>query len=40
MRTVDADLIKGARSFGAKDQQTFLTVAFPVTIPVILTGCA
>ncbi|MFU2016146.1 ABC transporter permease subunit [Peribacillus butanolivorans] len=38
MRTVDGDLIKGARSFGAKDQQIFLTVAFPATIPVILTG--
>ncbi|MFE4897855.1 ABC transporter permease [Peribacillus butanolivorans] len=38
MRTVDADLIKGARSFGEKDQQIFLTVSFPATIPVILTG--
>ncbi|MDO7486978.1 ABC transporter permease subunit [Peribacillus frigoritolerans] len=30
--------MKGARSFGAKDQQTFLTVAFSATIPIILTG--
>ncbi|MGG3557914.1 hypothetical protein ABES23_14875 [Peribacillus frigoritolerans] len=40
MRTVDAVLIKGARSFRAKEQQTYLTVAFPATIPVILTGCS
>jgi ABC-type nitrate/sulfonate/bicarbonate transport system permease component len=38
MRTIDADYIKAARSFGAKDKQIFLTVALPSSIPLILTG--
>jgi ABC-type nitrate/sulfonate/bicarbonate transport system permease component len=38
IRTVDADLIKAARSFGAKDLQIFRTVALPACIPLILTG--
>ncbi len=38
MRTVDADLIKAARSFGARDRQIFTTVALPASIPLVLTG--
>lgn len=38
MRTVDADLIKTARSFGARDLEMFKTVALPASVPLILTG--
>jgi NitT/TauT family transport system permease protein len=38
MRTLNADFIKVARSFGATDRQLFLTVALPSSIPLLLTG--
>ena len=38
MRTLNADFIKVARSFGATDRQLFLTVALPSSIPMLLTG--
>ena len=38
MRTIDADFIKVARSFGATDRQLFLTVALPSSVPLLLTG--
>jgi ABC-type nitrate/sulfonate/bicarbonate transport system permease component len=38
MRTLNADFIKVARSFGASDRQLFLTVALPSSIPLLLTG--
>jgi len=38
VRTVEADFIKVARSFGARDRQLFLTVALPSSVPMLLTG--
>ena len=38
VRTIDADFIKVARSFGATDRQLFLTVALPSSVPLLLTG--
>ncbi len=38
MRTIDADFIKVARSFGASDRQLFLTVALPSSVPLLLAG--
>jgi ABC-type nitrate/sulfonate/bicarbonate transport system permease component len=38
MRTLNADFIKVARSFGATDRQLFLTVALPSSVPMLLTG--
>jgi ABC-type nitrate/sulfonate/bicarbonate transport system permease component len=38
VRTVDADFVKVARSFGASDRQMFLTVALPSSVPLLLTG--
>ena len=38
MRTLDANLLKCARSFGANDWQIFRTIAIPGSIPFIITG--
>jgi ABC-type nitrate/sulfonate/bicarbonate transport system permease component len=38
MRTVDADFIKVARSFGSSDRQLFLKVALPSSVPLLLAG--
>ena len=38
VRTIDADFVKVARSFGASDRQMFLTVALPSSVPLLLTG--
>jgi NitT/TauT family transport system permease protein len=38
MRTINADFVKVARSFGAHDWQMFLTVALPSSVPLLLTG--
>ena len=38
MRTINADFIKVARSFGSSDRQLFLTVALPSSVPLLLTG--
>jgi len=38
VRTINADFIKVARSFGASDWQLFLTVALPSSVPLLLTG--
>ena len=38
IRTVNADFIKVARSFGSNDRQMFLTVALPSSVPLLLTG--
>ncbi|HEX9465080.1 MAG TPA: ABC transporter permease [Alphaproteobacteria bacterium] len=38
VRTVEADFIKVARSFGATDRQLFLTVVVPSSVPMLLTG--
>ena len=38
VRTIDADFIKVARSFGSTDRQMFLTVALPSSVPLLLTG--
>jgi ABC-type nitrate/sulfonate/bicarbonate transport system permease component len=38
MRTVDADLVKVARSFGSSDSQLFLKVALPSSVPLLLAG--
>jgi ABC-type nitrate/sulfonate/bicarbonate transport system permease component len=38
VRTIDADFIKVARSFGASDRQLFLTVALPSSVPLLLSG--
>ena len=38
VRTLDADFIKVARSFGATDRQLFATVALPSTVPLLLAG--
>ncbi len=38
VRTVEADFIKVARSFGCSDRQLFLTVALPSSVPFLLAG--
>lgn len=38
VRTIEADFIKVARSFGSNDRQLFLTVALPSSVPFLLTG--
>lgn len=38
VRTMNADFIKVARSFGSSDRQLFLTVALPSAVPMLLTG--
>ena len=38
VRTIEADFIKVARSFGASDRQLFLTVALPSSVPLLLAG--
>jgi NitT/TauT family transport system permease protein len=38
VRTLDANFIKVARSFGSNDWQLFLTVALPSTVPLLLSG--
>ena len=38
VRTVDADFIKVARSFGCNDRQLFLTVVLPSSVPMLLAG--
>ena len=38
MRTVNADFVKVARSFGSNDWQMFLTVALPSSVPLLLSG--
>ncbi len=38
VRTVEADFIKVARSFGANDWQLFLSVVLPSSVPMLLAG--
>jgi NitT/TauT family transport system permease protein len=38
VRTVSADFVKVARSFGANDRQMFMTVALPSSVPLLLSG--
>jgi NitT/TauT family transport system permease protein len=38
VRTIDANFVKVARSFGSNDRQMFLTVALPSAVPMLLTG--
>ena len=38
VRTVDADFIKVARSFGCNDRQMFRTVVLPSSVPMLLAG--
>ncbi len=38
VRTIDANFIKVARSFGSNDRQMFWTVALPSSVPLLLTG--
>jgi NitT/TauT family transport system permease protein len=38
VRTMNADFVKVARSFGSNDRQLFLTVALPSAVPMLLTG--
>jgi NitT/TauT family transport system permease protein len=38
VRTIEADFVKVARSFGASDRQMFLTVVLPSAVPMLLTG--
>lgn len=38
VRTINADFVKVARSFGSNDRQLFLTVALPSSVPLLLTG--
>ncbi len=38
VRNLDANLIKVAHSFGARDLQLFRTIALPGSVPFILTG--
>ena len=38
MRTIDENLLKCARSFGANRRQIFLTLALPSTVPFIIAG--
>jgi len=38
VRTVEADFIKVARSYGCNDRQMFLTVVLPSSVPMLLAG--
>lgn len=38
VRTVEADFVKVARSFGCNDRQLFLTVVLPASVPMLLAG--
>jgi NitT/TauT family transport system permease protein len=38
VRTVNADFVKVARSFGSDDWQMFLTVVLPSSVPLLLSG--
>ena len=38
VRTLDADFVKVARSFGCNDRQLFVTVALPSSVPLLLSG--
>src|SRR5215475_1539305 len=38
MRTLNADFVKVARSFGSNDWQMFLTVVLPSSVPLLLAG--
>ncbi|MED4464591.1 ABC transporter permease [Metabacillus fastidiosus] len=38
MRSIDNDLVKVAKSYGASQNQIFRTIALPVSIPFIMTG--
>jgi ABC-type nitrate/sulfonate/bicarbonate transport system permease component len=38
VRTVNADFVKVARSFGSNDWQMFLTVVLPSSVPLLLSG--
>jgi len=38
MQSLDANLVKCARSFGANDRQIFRTVALPGSVPMIVAG--
>jgi ABC-type nitrate/sulfonate/bicarbonate transport system permease component len=38
VRTIDADFVKVARSFGCNDRQLFVTVALPSSVPLLLSG--
>ncbi|HZV52061.1 MAG TPA: ABC transporter permease [Candidatus Dormibacteraeota bacterium] len=38
VRSLDATLLRAARSFGASDAQIFRTIALPGSVPFILTG--
>ncbi len=38
VRTISADFVKVARSFGASDRQLFMTVALPSSVPLLLSG--
>ncbi|MCO6451604.1 MAG: ABC transporter permease [Caldilineales bacterium] len=38
MRTIDEQLLKCARAFGASDRQVFSTLAMPGSVPFIVTG--
>jgi NitT/TauT family transport system permease protein len=38
VRTIEADFVKVARSFGATDRQMFATVVLPSTVPMLLAG--
>lgn len=38
IRTIDSNLVRAARCFGASDLQIFRTVALPASVPFILAG--
>lgn len=38
IKSLDPQLLRAARSFGARDAQIFRTIALPGTVPFILTG--
>ena len=38
VRTLDADFVKVARSFGCNDRQLFVTMALPSSVPLLLSG--
>lgn len=38
LRTLDASLVKAARSFGARDGQIFRTIALPSSVPFLIAG--
>jgi len=39
VKTTPQNLLTAARNFGASEWQIFKSVAFPSTVPFILTGC-